>query len=229
MGWAVGGVLEACMLFDLAVSAEFVAFTVLLFNPLPFFAVAFMNAELLLRVSGRFDVLFLVGEVLVANVSLAAFFKWDLRAVAVLGGGLPSFLMICFIDAMHPAARRTAWVGIFVGFICICACIASIATHPSLAADAAVWQLGSLGYRVGQLAFDTWRVFGFFLAKNLVIYFRWPARYSQLRAPLLQQVVPPPAAEQAAQQEEEGQGASLGGGVGDAVEESPPPAPTPDV
>ena len=216
------------MLFDLAVSAEFVAFTVLLFNPLPFFAVAFMNAELLLRVSGRFDVLFLVGEVLVANVSLAAFFKWDLRAVAVLGGGLPSFLMICFIDAMHPAMRRISSAGIFVGFISICAFSASIATHPILAADAAVWQLGSLGYRVGQLAFDTWKVVGFFLAKNLVIYFRWPARYSQLRAPLVEQVVPPPAAEEAAQQEQ-GQDTSLGGDVEAAAEESPPPARTPDV
>ncbi len=55
-----------------------------------------------------------------------------------------------------------------------------------------MWQLGSLGYRVGQLAFDTWKVVGFLFAKNLVIYFRWPARFSQLRAPLVEQVVPHP-------------------------------------
>jgi hypothetical protein len=228
-GWLVGSVFSMCILFDVAVSVEFVAVAALLVIPLPAFTVAFMNAELLLRLSGRFDVLFLMGEVLVAHVSLAAFFKWDLRAVAVLGGGLPSFLMVCFIDAMHPAARRTSWVGLFVGFIVVCAGVATIATHPNLAADAAVWQLGSLGYRVGQLAFDTWKVVGFFFAKNLVIYFRRPARYSQLRAPLMEQVVPPPAAEEAAQEEEEGQGGSFGGGADDAaVKASPPPGATPD-
>ena len=222
-------VLGACMLFDVAVTVECVAVAVMLSIPMPVFVFAFMNAELLLRVSGRFDVLFLVGEVLVAHVSLAAFFKWDLRAI-VLGGALPSFLMISFIDALHPAYRRTSWAGILVGFICICACIASIAIHPNLAADAAVWQLGSLGYRVGQLAFDTWKVVGFFFAKNLVIYFRWPARYSQLRAPLVEQVVPPPAAEEAAQEGMQvAEGASLGGDVDDASEGSPSPAHTADV
>ena len=119
--------------------------------------------------------------------------------------------------------------GLFVGFILICAIIASIAIHPALAADAAVWQLGSLGYRVGQLAFDTWKVVGFFFAKNLVIYFRWPARYSQLRAPLVEQVVPPPATEAAAQEQRRELGASLGGRADDALEGSPPPARTPDV
>jgi hypothetical protein len=179
------------MFFDVLVSLEFVAVAVVLLIPAPVFSFAFMNAELLLRVSGRFDVLFLVGEVLLANVSLAAFFKWDLRAVVLFGCGLPSVLLVCFIDAWHPTARRTSWAALFVGFMSICACIASIATHPILTADAAVWQLGSLSYRVGQLAFDTWKVVGFFFAKNLVIYFRWPARYSQLRAPLVEQVVPP--------------------------------------
>ena len=93
-----------------------------------------------------------------------------------------------------------------------------------LSVDAVVWQLGSLGYRVGQLSFDTWKVVGFFFAKNLVIYFFKPARYSQLRAPLVEQVVPPPAAEEAAQ--EGGQGASIGGRVSDAAEASPPAVPT---
>ena len=228
-GWFMAVVLGACMLFDVAVTVECVAVAVMLSIPMPVFVFAFMNAELLLRVSGRFDVLFLVGEVLVAHVSLAAFFKWDLRVI-LLGAWLPSFLMVCFIDAMHLLNRRASWVGLFVGLIYICVVIASIATHRSMAADAAVWQLGSLGYRVGQLAFDTWKVVGFFFAKNLVIYFRWPARYSQLRAPLVEQVVPPPAAEEAAQEDEgEGLGASLGGGADDAVEGSPPPVPTPDV
>ncbi len=82
--------------------------------------------------SGRFDVLFLVGEAIVAHVSLAAFFKWDLRAVVLLGGVLPSFLMICFIDAWHLVFRRDAWMGVLLGFIAICAliCIDRDPPHP---------------------------------------------------------------------------------------------------
>jgi hypothetical protein len=209
-GWAVGAVLGMCFFFDVAVSVEVVVVTVLLVMPLLLFGYAFMNAELLLRVSGRFDVLFLVGEVLAAHVSFAAFFKWDLRAVAFFGCWLPSVLLVCLIDAWHPVARRVAWVGVLVGFISICAAIASIATHPALAANAAVWQLGSLGYKVGQLAFDTWKVVAFFFAKNLVMYLRWPARYSQLRAPLVEQVVPPPPVPAEAQEELV---ASIGGGM----------------
>ncbi len=76
-----------------------------------------------------------------------------------------------------------------VSLLYICAIIAAVAVHPALSAEAAVWQLGSLGYKVGQLAFDSWRVVGFFFARNLVIYFLKPARYSQLRAPLVEQTV----------------------------------------
>ncbi len=205
--WGTGILLLMCLVFDLAVSATAVAAASLLSLPLVFLIAACINVQLLWRVSGRFDVLFLVGEVIVAHLSLAAFFKWDLRAVALLCTSLPSTLTVCFIDAWHPSMRQLAWVAISIGLLGTCTVTASVVVaHPALVADAAVLQLGTLRYKVGQLAFDTLRVMGIFFFKNLSIIFFKPARYFQMHSPLLEQVVRDGRREEAE--------AGIGGGSG---------------
>ncbi len=68
--------------------------------------------------------------------------------------------------------------------------LASLAWHHDLAQAAPVATLGTLHWQVSKMAFDAAKVITIFFGKNLVVALWHPARYGQLRAPLVEQRVP---------------------------------------
>ncbi len=68
--------------------------------------------------------------------------------------------------------------------------MASLAWHHELAQAAPVAAMGTLSWQVSKMAFDAAKVFSVFSIKNLVMALWHPARYGQLRAPLVEQRVP---------------------------------------
>ncbi len=68
--------------------------------------------------------------------------------------------------------------------------LAAIAWHHDLAQAAPMAALGTLQWQVSKMAFDAAKVLTIFFVKNLIMALRHPARYGQLRAPLVEQRVP---------------------------------------
>ena len=68
--------------------------------------------------------------------------------------------------------------------------IISIAWHHDLAQAAPMARLGTLNWQVSKIAFDAIKVLVLFYIKNLVMAVLHPARFGQLRAPLVEQRVP---------------------------------------
>ena len=59
-----------------------------------------MNVDLLIRLTARFEVLYLTAETLSITFGTGAMFTWsDPRALAAVGGSLCAFLPFCLLDS----------------------------------------------------------------------------------------------------------------------------------
>jgi hypothetical protein len=91
----------------------------------------------------------------------------------------------------HIATRRSgAVLTIAAAIVGGAVMMASIAWHHDLAQAAPVATLGTLRWQVSKMAFDATKVLIIFFIKNLVMVLVHPARYGQVRAPLVEQRVP---------------------------------------
>lgn len=96
----VGGMLGGCMLFDLSVNWVSGAVVVVFTVPNTLLCCAFMNVDLFMRLSSRFETLFLVHSTLSFTFGTAATFTWsDPRCLVALAYGLICALPLCFLDS----------------------------------------------------------------------------------------------------------------------------------
>ena len=189
IAWIVSLVQGMLMFFGIGVNWVSASISLILSLPLNTSTIMFLNKDLFIRLCGRFEVLFLVGHVLVATFSLMSVFRWDPRSGFIFGA-MYSLLLICFVDAWHPAVRRSAWYSVVVGAVGSALAMVAIMMNRSLADSAPVFSLGTLSYQVSKMSFDSCRMVTFFLAKNAVFLFRFQERYGQLRTRLVETTVP---------------------------------------
>jgi hypothetical protein len=98
----VGVLLGVCMLFDVAVTRPAGVAALLLLLPGPIVCFSFVNVDLLIHLTSRFEVLFLVSQTLSCTFGAAATFTWsDPRSLVSLGFGLFGALPICFLDSWY--------------------------------------------------------------------------------------------------------------------------------
>ena len=189
IAWIVSLIQGMLLFFGIGVNWVPASISLILSIPLNTSTFMFLNKDLFIRLCGRFEVLFLVGHVLVANFSLMSVFRWDPRSGFIFGA-MYSLLLICFVDAWHPAVRRSAWYSVVVGAVGSALAMVAIMKNRSLAESAPVFSLGTLSYQVSKMGFDSYRMVTFFLLKNAVFLFRFQERYGQLRTPLVETTIP---------------------------------------
>lgn len=198
MGWFVmviqvlGLGLGACMLFDLAVSWAAATTVLVLMLPNTMLCVAFMNLGLLRHLAGRFEVLYLSVQALSWTLGGAAMFSWsDPRFIVFLVFGTLGAFPVCFLDSWHLSMRRTgakyAILGAVVG---TALAMVSIVVHYDLAQAAPSASLGTLDWQSSKASFDAGKVFLIFGIKHFIMFVIHPARFGQLRTPLIEHRTP---------------------------------------
>jgi hypothetical protein len=201
VGWLamaaqVGGMLlGACILFDLAAGWVAGAAVPLLMLPSTLLCVAFMNVSLLTHLTARFEVLYLAVQALSWTLGGAAMYAArDPRALVYLVFGISGAFPVCFLDSWHLSTRRTgAKYTLFGAVVGTALAMASIAVHVDLAQAAPSAHLGTLNWQSSKAAFDAGRVFIIFFVKHFTMLIVHPARFGQLRTPLVAQRAPAPA------------------------------------
>ena len=95
------------MLFDMSVTWASGWAALLLMFPGSLFCFAFMNVDLLIRLTARFEVMYLTAETLTIIFGTNATFFWsDPRSLVALGFGLAT-LNLCFVDSWSvPTSER---------------------------------------------------------------------------------------------------------------------------
>ncbi len=78
------------------------AISVALGMPGPVLILGLNNWIVMKRAFGRFEALYILGQILVAFSTLCASFQFDGKMPYVLLVGLPSILCVIFSDGMHP-------------------------------------------------------------------------------------------------------------------------------
>ncbi len=68
--------------------------------------------------------------------------------------------------------------------------MASLAWHHELAQAAPSVRLGTLNWQSSKTAFDAGKAFAIFFLKHFIMFILHPARFGQLRAPLVEQRLP---------------------------------------
>ena len=194
VGWFVmvaqvaGLVLGACMLFDLAVRWTAATTVLMLMLPNTMLCVAFMNLGLLRHLAARFEVLYLAVQALSWTLGGAAMFSWsDPRSIVFLVFGALGAFPVCFLDSWHLSMRRTgakyAILGAVVG---TALAMVSIVVHYDLAQAAPSAYLGTLDWQSSKASFDAGKVFLIFGVKHFIMFVIHPARFGQLRTPLIE-------------------------------------------
>lgn len=198
VGWlamaaqAAGMLLGACMLFDVAVTWAAAGAMCVLMLPSTLLCVAFMNLGLLRHLVARFEVLYLAVQALSWTLGGAAMFRLtDPRALVFLAFGISGAFPVCFLDSWHVSTRRTgARYSIFGAVVGTALAMVSIVVHDDLAQAAPSAHLGTLNWESSKAAFDAGKVFIIFFIKHFAMFVMHPARFGQLRAPLVAQRVP---------------------------------------